>query len=42
MTHAGRVRLGSDQQEVDQRNQGGPDAGDDQGIIGTEVVRHVQ
>ena len=32
----------SDQQEVDQRNQGRPNAGDDQGEIGAEVVLHVE
>src|SRR4051794_5118889 len=37
MALAGRFRLGSDQQEVDQCDQGRPDAGSDQGIIGAEV-----
>ena len=33
---------GSDQQEVDQRNQGRADAGGDQRVIGAEVVLHVE
>lgn len=33
---------GSNQQEVDQRNQGRADAGGDQGVIGAEVVLHVE
>ena len=38
----GAFGSGLDQQEVDQRNQGRPDAGSDQGVIGAEVVLHVE
>lgn len=31
----------SDQQEVDQRNQGRSDAGGDQGVVGAEVVLQI-
>ena len=39
---AGAPKAGSDQQEVDQRNQGRADAGGDQGVVGAEVVLHVE
>lgn len=32
----------SEEQEVDQRNQGSADAGGDQSVIGAEVVLHVE
>jgi len=34
--------VGSDQQEIDQRNQGRADAGGDQGVVCAEVVLHVE
>ena len=39
---AGASDARSDQQEVDQRNQGRTDASGDQGVIGSEVVLHVE
>jgi hypothetical protein len=34
--------LMSDHQQIDQRNQGGPDAGDDQGVVDGEVVARIE
>lgn len=43
MAPAGSFWLGfSNEQEVNQRNQGRPDAGGYQGVIGAGVVLHVE